>query len=91
MSHVPHELADEFPQHAEKLAARTAFDKRFAHLAQRYHRLSRDVRRAENLLDPVKKPHLDGAVQAAGAVQGRQSCAADGLTDLSPAGPRCAT
>ncbi len=53
MSHVPHELAEEFPQFADKLAEKKASDAHFARLAEEYHEVNRRVHRAETNIDPM--------------------------------------
>ncbi len=53
MSHVPHELAEEFPQFADKLADKKASDAHFAKLAEEYHAVNRQVHRAETNVEPM--------------------------------------
>ncbi len=53
MSHTPHELAEEFPQHAEKIHALKITDAHFAKLMDAYHEVNRAVHRAETGVDPV--------------------------------------
>ncbi|MBN9887351.1 YdcH family protein [Salipiger abyssi] len=53
MSHVPHELADEFPDHAARISALKQSDKHFAHLMEKYHEINREVHRAETNLVPM--------------------------------------
>ena len=53
MSHTPHELADEFPQHAEKMSRLKAEDAHFARLADDYHAVNRQVHRAETNVEPM--------------------------------------
>lgn len=48
MSHVPHELADEFPEHKEKLHDLKMSDAHFARLADTYHDLNREIHRIES-------------------------------------------
>lgn len=54
MSHVPHELSEEFPDHAEIISALKQSDKRFAHLAAQYHEINREVHRAETNVAPME-------------------------------------
>lgn len=54
MSHVPHELAEEFPQHAQKASALKQQDAHFAKLAESYHDLNRRVHRAETNVEPIE-------------------------------------
>lgn len=53
MSHTPHELAEEFPQHAEQLTALKTGDAHFARLAEEYHEVNRAIHRAETNVEPV--------------------------------------
>ena len=53
MSHVPHDLARDFPEYAERISELKASDKRFAHLAERYHDINREVHRVETSLQPM--------------------------------------
>ena len=48
MSHVPHELHDEFPQDVGKLHALKMESPQFAALADRYHLLNREIHRIES-------------------------------------------
>lgn len=47
MSHVPHELADEFPQYRDKIHSLKTTDRHFAKLADDYHQLNREIHRVE--------------------------------------------
>lgn len=60
MSHTPHELAEEFPQHAVRLHALKETDAHFARLAEEYHALNRQIHRAETLIEP-----MDGLAESA--------------------------
>lgn len=53
MSHTPHELLEEFPEHAERLSQLKASDARFARLADEYHEINRAVHRAETNIEPM--------------------------------------
>lgn len=53
MSHVPHELNEEFPEFAEKISALKQENAHFAKLADDYHEVNRAVHRAETLVAPV--------------------------------------
>lgn len=53
MSHTPHELAAEFPEMAERIAALKGSDAHFAKLADEYHEVNRAVHRAETLVEPI--------------------------------------
>ncbi len=47
MSHVAHELHEEFPQHAEAIHALKAKNAHFARLTEEYNTLNRDIHRME--------------------------------------------
>ena len=53
MSHTPHELAEEFPGHVEKMHDLKASDAHFARLFDEYHELNRAVHRAETNIEPM--------------------------------------
>jgi hypothetical protein len=53
MSHTPHELHDEFPGQADRIAALKAEDAHFAKLADEYHAINRQVHRAETNVEPM--------------------------------------
>jgi uncharacterized protein YdcH (DUF465 family) len=53
MSHTPHELADDFPQDAEKIHALKLENPHFAKLMDAYHEVNRAVHRAETGVEPV--------------------------------------
>ncbi|MGF1500844.1 MAG: YdcH family protein [Paracoccaceae bacterium] len=52
MSHTPHELAAEFPDRADAIHALKDSDPHFAQLSDSYHRLNRDIHRAETDVEP---------------------------------------
>ncbi len=52
MSHVPHELVDEFPDHAERIHALKMADRRFARLAEDYREVNRAIHRLETRIEP---------------------------------------
>lgn len=53
MSHTPHELAEEFPEHVEKMSAMKQENAHFAKLFDSYHEVNRAVHRAETNVEPV--------------------------------------
>lgn len=53
MSHTPHELHEEFPDMAERIAALKGSDAHFARLAEDYHEVNRAIHRAETHVEPV--------------------------------------
>lgn len=59
MSHTPHELHEEFPEHAAKITALKTSDAHFARLAEKYHEVNRAVHRAETLVEPIEDLAMD--------------------------------
>jgi len=53
MSHTPHELAEEFPEHVEKMSELKQSDAHFAKLFDAYHDINRAVHRAETNIEPT--------------------------------------
>jgi uncharacterized protein YdcH (DUF465 family) len=53
MSHTPHELAEEFPDHVEKMSSLKQTDAHFAKLFESYHEINRSVHRAETNVEPM--------------------------------------
>ncbi len=53
MGHTPHELAEEFPEHAAKMHDLKATDSHFAKLFDDYHDINRAVHRAETNVEPM--------------------------------------
>jgi len=53
MTHTPHELHEEFPQLAGRIAELKAGDAHFARLFDEYHEVNRAVHRAETNVEPV--------------------------------------
>jgi uncharacterized protein YdcH (DUF465 family) len=53
MSHTPHELAEEFPQDADKIHELKMSNPHFAKLMDAYHEVNRAVHRAETGVEPV--------------------------------------
>jgi uncharacterized protein YdcH (DUF465 family) len=53
MSHTPHELAEEFPEHVARMHALKQNDAHFAKLAEAYHEINRAIHRAETNVEPV--------------------------------------
>lgn len=59
MTHVPHELQEEFPELADRIAAQRAKDPHFARLADSYHELNREIHRGETNVEPMDDFHLE--------------------------------
>jgi uncharacterized protein YdcH (DUF465 family) len=57
VSHVPHELADDFPEHAERIHALKLSDAHFAKLADAYHEVNRAVHRVETRVEPASEAY----------------------------------
>ncbi|MGL4242335.1 MAG: YdcH family protein [Beijerinckiaceae bacterium] len=53
MSHTPHELAEEFPEHVAKIHELKLSNAHFQKLAEQYHELNRAIHRAETNVEPV--------------------------------------
>lgn len=53
MAHTPHELADEFPEHFERIHELKINDAHFAKLTDEYHEINREIHRMETEVEPV--------------------------------------
>lgn len=53
MTHVPHELAEEFPDQTDKLHDLKMNNAHFAKLADEYHQLNREIHRIETGVEPT--------------------------------------
>jgi len=53
LSHTPHELAEEFPEHVDQMSALKQSDAHFAKLFETYHDINRAVHRAETNVEPI--------------------------------------
>ncbi len=51
MTHTPHELAEEFPEHADLIHKLKTDDAHFAKLADAYHEVNRDIHRVETRVE----------------------------------------
>jgi uncharacterized protein YdcH (DUF465 family) len=58
MSHTPHELAEEFPDHVTKIAELKSNDPHFSKLAETYHDVNRAIHRAETDVEPTDDAHM---------------------------------
>jgi len=47
MSHVPHELAEEFPEYADKIHELKLSNNHFRNLAEQHHTVNREIHRIE--------------------------------------------
>ncbi|MEO0999323.1 MAG: DUF465 domain-containing protein [Pseudomonadota bacterium] len=59
MTHTPHELAEFFPEKAERIHALKEENAHFARLAEEYHTLNREVHRGETNVEPMDDFHLE--------------------------------
>lgn len=57
MSHTPHELAEEFPQHTQRIHDLKVGNAHFDHLCAQYHEVNRAIHRAETRVDVVAEEH----------------------------------
>ena len=57
MSHTPHELAEEFPEHGQKIHDLKLYNAHFAKLVEEYHEINRAVHRAETNVEPTDELH----------------------------------
>lgn len=55
MSHVPHDLASEFPDQAAAIQALKATDRHFERLTEEYHAVNRDLHRVETRVEPASE------------------------------------
>lgn len=59
MSHVPHELHEEFPDAAEALHTLKTSDNHFARLSEEYHVINREIHRIESEVEPASDEVLE--------------------------------
>lgn len=59
MSHTPHELIAEFPEHAFKITSLKTSEPHFARLYEEYHEVNRAVHRAETNIEPTDDVHME--------------------------------
>jgi uncharacterized protein YdcH (DUF465 family) len=58
MSHVPHEITEEFPHLVAEISSLKARDAHFARLLDDYHTVNRAIHRAEVNVEPVADHHM---------------------------------
>ncbi len=58
MSHTPHELNEEFPQHVDAMHQLKETDAHFAKLFDDYHTINRAIHRAETDVEPTDDIHM---------------------------------
>jgi uncharacterized protein YdcH (DUF465 family) len=54
MSNTPHELAQDFPEHADRISELKQNDAHFSRLFDDYHDINRAVHRAETNVEPLE-------------------------------------
>lgn len=59
MSHTPHELADTFPQHRDRIHQLKVNDPHFARMADEYHTINREIHRIESEVEPASDDRLE--------------------------------
>ena len=59
MANTPHEIQDEFPEHAGRMHALKVSDEHFAKLLEDYRDVKRAVHRAETKVEPVSDMHME--------------------------------
>lgn len=59
MSHVPHELIEEFPEFQEKITQLKQENAHFSKLYEEYHDINRAVHRAETDVEPTDDFHME--------------------------------
>lgn len=59
MSHVAHELHEEFPEKAEAIHTLKAGNAHFARIAEEYHELNRAIHRIETDVEPADDATLE--------------------------------
>ena len=59
MTHTPHELAEEFPEHVDKIHELKVSNAHFQKLFDEYHEINRAVHRAETDIEPTDDFHLE--------------------------------
>lgn len=57
MSHTPHELAEEFPEHVQKISTLKETNAHFAKIFAEYHEVNRAIHRAETNIEPLGQFH----------------------------------
>ncbi|HYA80222.1 MAG TPA: DUF465 domain-containing protein [Methylocystis sp.] len=59
MSHVAHELSEQFPGQAETIRALKESNAHFAKIAELYHEINRTIHRMETEVEPVADETLE--------------------------------
>ena len=59
MSHVPHELAEEFPELIDRIHSLKLHNAHFLKLSNEYHDVNREIHRSETNVEPVSDAHME--------------------------------
>jgi uncharacterized protein YdcH (DUF465 family) len=59
MTHTPHELTEEFPDHKAKIHDLKISNAHFARLSDDYHRVNREIHRHETEIEPLSDDHAE--------------------------------
>jgi uncharacterized protein YdcH (DUF465 family) len=59
MTHVPHELHEEFPEHANRIHELKSGNGHFQRLFDQYHEVNRAIHRAETNVEPTDDFHME--------------------------------
>lgn len=59
MKNTPHELHDEFPEHAARIHKLKVEDAHFGRLFDEYHEINRAIHRAETDVEPTTDEHVE--------------------------------
>jgi hypothetical protein len=71
LSNTPNQLADDFPEMAERIHALKESDNHFARLFEEYHELNREIHRVETRVEPTSRGCRGGPEAPARAAEGR--------------------
>ena len=58
MGNTPHEIHDEFPEHADRIHDLKESNAHFARLIDDYHEVNREIHRAETNVEPTDDFHM---------------------------------
>ena len=59
MTHTPHDIAEEFPEHADRIHGLKATNAHFAKLCDNHHRINREIHRGAENVEPMDDAHLE--------------------------------
>jgi uncharacterized protein YdcH (DUF465 family) len=58
MSNTPHQLADEFPEHVDRIRSLRGTDGHFRRIAEEYETVNRAIHKAETNIEPADDFHM---------------------------------